>query len=393
MNDAFPLAPLGDVLDKSTEQIALEPTEQYKQVTVRLWGKGVTLRDEVTGAEIVAEKRYIVRAGQFILSRIDARNGAFGIVPNALDGAVVSTDFPVFNVNAKRMDPAFLGWMSKTAAFVDLCKAASEGTTNRVRLKEDKFLVMQIPLPPLAEQRRIVARIEALATRIAEARGLRRQVRGETEAFWTSVLRSVFVNDSMPCMTLETACSAIIDNLHSTPTYDGIDFPCIRSQDVGWGTINYSTALMTSESEFCHRTQRGEPQEGDIVYVREGDVGRCALVDGSRRFSLGQRVMMLRPDHDVIEPRYLTHQLLSPVVLDDQVRNNKTGTTSHHVNIKHLRQIRLSVPSMIEQRRIVEYLDAVQSKVDAMKQVQAETAAELDALLPAVLHRAFRGEL
>ncbi len=93
----------------------------------------------------------MIHSNQFILSRIDARNGAFGIVPDSLDGAIVSNDFPVFSLNPHRIIPSFLGWMSKTGRFVDLCKAASEGITNRARLKEDRFLAMTIPLPPLSE--------------------------------------------------------------------------------------------------------------------------------------------------------------------------------------------------------------------------------------------------
>ena len=137
MSKAWPLVPLGKVLTKSEEWTTLDPNTQYRQVTVRLWGKGVVERARVTGAEIASDRLFIVRCGQFILSRIDARNGAFGLVPEDLDGAVVSNDFPVFTPNCARILPAFLEWMSKTAGFVDLCRAASEGTTNRVQLKED----------------------------------------------------------------------------------------------------------------------------------------------------------------------------------------------------------------------------------------------------------------
>ena len=135
-------------------------------MTVRLWGNGVILRDEVSGSEISAAKRYEVKPGQFILSKIDARNGAFGLVPHDLDGAVVSGDFPVFDINLDRLEPKYLEWKSKTGEFVDLCRVASEGTTNRVRLKEDKFLRLSISLPPLPEQRRIVAKIEAWPSRL-----------------------------------------------------------------------------------------------------------------------------------------------------------------------------------------------------------------------------------
>ncbi|MBA2245973.1 MAG: restriction endonuclease subunit S, partial [Gemmatimonadetes bacterium] len=86
--------PLSEVLKRSDEWIEIRPEERYREVTVRLWGNGVVLRREVSGAEIAASRRLMVRAGQFILSRIDARNGALGLVPEALHGAVVSNDFP-----------------------------------------------------------------------------------------------------------------------------------------------------------------------------------------------------------------------------------------------------------------------------------------------------------
>src|SRR5450759_2629786 len=126
---SFPMVALGEILTKSDEWIDINPNEKYRQVKVRLWGKGVMLRDEVSGAEIAASKRLVVHPQQFIVSRIDARNGAFGLIPDSLEGAVVSSDFPVFTVNPSRILPKYLNWMSKTHFFVDLCKAASEGTT------------------------------------------------------------------------------------------------------------------------------------------------------------------------------------------------------------------------------------------------------------------------
>src|SRR5713226_5240467 len=106
MSKAWPLVPLGEILTKSEEWTSIKPDELYREVTVRLWGKGVVLRREVAGAEIAADRRLVVRAQQFILSRIDARNGAFGLVPDSLDGAVVSNDFPVFTPNPLRILPS-----------------------------------------------------------------------------------------------------------------------------------------------------------------------------------------------------------------------------------------------------------------------------------------------
>jgi len=168
----WPTVALGEVLTPASDRIALDPLETYRQVTARLWGKGLALRGEVKGAEIAAAQQNRVRAGQFIISKIDARHGAFGIVPEELDGAVVSNDFPAFDVEAGQALPEYISWVSKTGRFVALCKGASEGSTNRVRLKEARFFAQRIPLPPLAEQRRIVAHLDAAAEAVAvRARG------------------------------------------------------------------------------------------------------------------------------------------------------------------------------------------------------------------------------
>lgn len=183
----WPTVRLGEVLSKSDRQIDIYPDQQYKEVKVRLWGKGVVLRKELAGAEIAASRRYALKAGQFILSRIDARNGASGLVPESLGGAVVSSDVPVFDTQQKRLLPPYLNWLSKTKGFVELCRAASEGTTNRVRLKEDRFLRMEIPVPPLPEQRRIVEWLDAVADRAEEAKRLRAEADVETTQFLTAM--------------------------------------------------------------------------------------------------------------------------------------------------------------------------------------------------------------
>ncbi len=103
MSKSFPMVPLGEVLVKSEEKVDIDPGKYYQQVTVRLWGKGVVLRGEIAGANLTGSNQFCVRTDQFILSKIDARNGAFGLVPSALDGAIVSADFPVFTLNNLRI--------------------------------------------------------------------------------------------------------------------------------------------------------------------------------------------------------------------------------------------------------------------------------------------------
>jgi type I restriction enzyme S subunit len=190
-------------------------------------------------------------------------------------------------------------------------------------------------------------------------------------------------------------CAAIIDNLHSNPIYaEGGTVPCIRPSDVGFGVLDLANARRTDEDEYRRRTVRGELQVDDIVLVREGGgTGKCALVLPEHRFSLGQRVMMLRPDRDKVLPKFFLYQLLSPIIQEDHVQPLSKGSASPHLNIGSLRRFPFLLPSVNEQARIVENLDALQAKLEAVKTLQTETAAELDAMLPAILDKAFRGEL
>ena len=164
----WPRAALAELLIRNQDWINIDPDIDYRQVTVKLWGNGVVLRTTVKGSEIAATSQIRVAARQFIMSRIDARHGAFGLIPKNLDGAVVSQDFPVFTLQEDRLRPEFLNWISKTEWFVNLCRRASEGSTNRVRLKDDRFLQQEIPLPSVGVQDQLIAILD----RVAAARGV-----------------------------------------------------------------------------------------------------------------------------------------------------------------------------------------------------------------------------
>jgi type I restriction enzyme S subunit len=402
----WPLVPLGEVLTRSEERVDIRPDREYLQVTVRLWGGGVVLRNEVSGAKIAAKKRYVVRSQQFLLSRIDARNGAFGLVPESLDGAVVSNDFPSFNINKQMLEPPFLEWMSKTKGFVDLCRAASEGTTNRVRLQVDRFLVTEIPLPPLDEQRRIVARIEELAALIEEGRGLRVKAREEAEALLASAIRQVFgVPEELPdhwrWVTVSDVGHKERDTVQTGPfgaqlsssefTHEGV--PVLAIGNVRWGYLDTHDLKYVSEAK-ADQLSRYRVQPGDILVARMGTVGRsCVVPDSARNWLISYHLIRIAVDRSVCDPQFVFYALRgSPSVLE-AIEEKTRGSTRAGVNSTILRQLRFPLPHLDEQLHVVAYLDDLQAQVDELTALQEVTQAELDALLPSVLDRAFRGEL
>lgn len=155
-NKKYPLARLGNFLTRSRESIIIDDSTQYKRVTVKINNGGVFLRDIELGSNIGTKKQYIVRSGQFVLSKIDARNGAFGIIPDELDGAIVTNDFPLFDVDKNIILPQFLVLITTTKQFIKFAQSCSSGTTNRQRMDIDLFLNQKIPLPSILEQENIL---------------------------------------------------------------------------------------------------------------------------------------------------------------------------------------------------------------------------------------------
>lgn len=155
-NKKYPMMRIGDFLKRNKTAVAIQDGVKYKRVTIKVRNGGVVLRDEVMGENIGTKKQFLVSEGQFILSKIDARNGAMGIIPTELDGAVVTQDFLPYDIDATKVNPQYFVLVCTTKQFVAFCQSCSSGTTNRQRVDEAQFLNIKVPVPSLEEQDKLV---------------------------------------------------------------------------------------------------------------------------------------------------------------------------------------------------------------------------------------------
>lgn len=149
---------IGDFLKRIKRPIELKPHQEYKLVTIKMNHKGVILREKKKGG-LIKSKMYEVKAGDFILSGIDARNGAFGIVPPELDGAIVTNDFWYFELDEAIISKKLFLELTATTWFDEICKRGSDGTTQRIRLQKDKFFNQSVLLPEGDEQDELLDKI------------------------------------------------------------------------------------------------------------------------------------------------------------------------------------------------------------------------------------------
>lgn len=189
-NSNFQNIKIGDILKQQKNTEVVQGDKKYKQITVKMNGNGVVLRKEIQGSNIKTKTQFVASAGDFIISKIDARNGAFGIVPSELNGAIVTSDFPLFRVDNSVMLPDFLNIVIQSPQFIKICQLTSVGTSNRRRVKLSKFLDSRIPLPTINEQKKFLEKISAINTEISELErksvDLRQNVNSEIENIWTS---------------------------------------------------------------------------------------------------------------------------------------------------------------------------------------------------------------
>lgn len=382
----WPYVPLGELLTQVQDNVTIADDTLYKQVTVRLHNKGLVLRQEVPGREIKTKRQYRVRTGQLVYSRIDARNGAIGFVPSTLDNAVVSNDFPVFDVQAEKIDPQFLRYYSSTETFLAECQAASAGTTNRRRLKEAQFLRIPVPLPSLDEQRRVVARVVTVADRAREALNLQTAAIEEVDALYASVKSSAFCRGAVACSVVQPLEEVVSVKMGQSPpgsSYNksGDGIPLLNGPTEFGQQHPTETQWTTAPTKLCG--------PGDIlICVRGATTGRMNWAD--KQYCIGRGLAALRVNTATCMPEYVYHFVATQT---QQMLELSTGTTFPNLSGEKLRQLEIPVPSLTEQQRIVAYLDRLLARLTVLKEEQEGTAKELEALMPSVFDKAFRGEL
>ena len=153
---AYPMKRIGEFLKRNKTAVTIEDDKKYKRATIKVRNGGIFLRDEEIGRRIGTKNQFLISKGQFLLSKIDARNGAFGVVPEMLDGGIITGNFWAFDVDYNIINPHYLALLATTDAFVQFCEQASNGTTNRHYLQEPLFLNIKVPVPSLVEQNKLV---------------------------------------------------------------------------------------------------------------------------------------------------------------------------------------------------------------------------------------------
>ena len=153
-NYRFPTIKLKEVITLKRGLITIDDEVDYKRCRVQLYAKGIQLRDVAKGIEIKTKKQQVCKPNDFLVAEIDAKMGGYGIVPEYLEGAIVSNHYFLYKINEEKLSPLFLELYIKTNAFFQQVKAV--GSTNYAAIRPSHVLEYDIVLPNISIQNQLI---------------------------------------------------------------------------------------------------------------------------------------------------------------------------------------------------------------------------------------------
>ena len=365
--------------------------------------------DQFIKKEYVDDALYL-KKGYMITPAVTSLNhiGKIGLIEqdytDVVAGGFVLMLMPYFDND---IISRFLLYWFDTKEHRDACRGITHKSGQAFyNLSREKLMNLPVPLPPLSEQKRIVAKIEELMPFVEQYAAASTKLNTLNASFPEMMKKSILqeavqgklvpqdpndepaslilkkiaqkciipseleneINDNYRYAHLVDACLGIYDCPHSTPTYSETfqGYLCLRTRELEVGEIKWDKLLYLTEDTYKERITRYRPKKGDIVYAREGRYGICAVIDRDTPLALGQRLMVFSVNHEILRSKYLFYVLISDFCLK-QVTSAQRGMTAAHVNVKDIKKMIVPIPSLKTQDAVISVLDKLLNKIDLLK--------------------------
>jgi len=251
-----------------------------------------------------------------------------------------------------------------------------------------------IPLPPLEEQKRIVAKVEALMGRVREARRLRQEAQKDVERLWQSALAHTFPRpgSDLPEGWRWVRLGEVAEKPQYGYTSSALSEPIgpkfVRITDITSGEIDWNSVPYCKIEAKAFERYKLKP--GDLLFARSGSIGATILIREVPYDAVFASYLIRVRLREIVFPEFAALVLKAPLCQRQLIPQ---GAAQKNINARVIQQLLIPLPPLEEQRRIVAHLQEVQEKIKALKEAQAQTEAELKRLEQAILGKAFRGEL
>ena len=288
----------------------------------------------------------------------------------------------------------------------DFIKKGKGGAQPNISQEIIKF--HQFPLPPLAEQQRIVDRIESLFSKLDEAKEKAQAVVDSFETRKAAILHKAFTGEltakwreehgvgmeSWRTISFKDVCKKITDGTHHSPinTENG-EYMYITAKNIKENGIDLTNITFISKDVHEEIYSRCDVQYGDVLYIKDGATTGIATVNTiDKPFSLLSSVAVLRPDKKQILAEYMAYNLNSSKTKTMMI-SSMSGNAITRLTLSKIKAASITICSLDEQEEIVRLIDNLLGKEQQAKETAEIVLNQIDLMKKSILARAFRGEL
>ncbi len=272
---------------------------------------------------------------------------------------------------------------------------ASKGTgTTFKAITQDVVKNLEIPIPPLPEQERIVARIEELFSQLDAGVETLKKTKAQLAVYRQAVLKEAF-SDCDDSVTMGSVATMIDPQpSHRTPPEfeNGIPYIGIGDIDYNEKTIRFKNARKVNPSVYEDHLQRYTLRDGDFVMGKIGTIGKPFRLPLPQNYTLSANVILIQPDAGKINPEYLFWQFSSPLITE-QLMEGKNETSQPAFGIQKARLLQIKMCSLEAQDRIVYDIREKISVCEHIEQTVTLSLQQAEAMRQSILKDAFEGRL
>lgn len=413
---------VGTLVRQVTERVRAEADKEYKMAGVRWYGEGVFHRETVRGNEMSASQVTPLVPGALIYNRLFAWKASFAVVPTELADCFVSNEFPQFIPDTSRILAEYLYLFCTRDATIRAVNTASTGSAavSRNRFKEEHFFDFDIPLPPLAEQKAIVARWRKAKDEIAAARGRVDKRRATIDArffadlglrlpdissmpkafavWWEDFLRwgvdFNFLNQSgadlsrgkYPVVELGSILDLVQYGTSEKANTTGDGIAVIRMNNIVDGQFDLTRLkhLRLPKAEIDKLALK----EGDILFNRTNSkelVGKCAVFHANGEFVFASYLIRVRASPEKADADFLAYVINSPIGRQQINALSRQIIGQANINSEELRGMQIPLPPLSVQKQIMERVAAGRAEIAREREVADKLAKDINAQVEALI--------
>lgn len=354
--------------------------------------KGVTKYLTNTKEKITregAKKSRLVEKGDFILSN----SMSFGKPYIMATSGYIHDGWFALRL-PEDIDPDFFYHLLSSPLVQDQFQSLSSGAIVK-NISGDLVKKTRLPIPPISEQKRIVAILDQVFADIEQARAKTEQNLKNARELFESYLQQVFSQsgDGWVEAKLSDVCEGkITDGTHQTPKYFDEGYIFLSSRNVTSGEIDWNNIKYIDEAQHVAMQKRLSPRVNDILLAKNGTTGVAAIVDKDVVFDIYVSLALLRPSNKIV-PRYLLHFVNSSVA-KSQFNKRLKGAGVPNLHLEEIREVLISYPTSIKkQQQLLKQIDLLLEQRNILVGIYTRKLAAIDELKKSILQKAFTGQL